>query len=175
MNRTLFVVSDVHGFYTAMKSALDTAGFDPQNPNHWFVSAGDLFDRGTENRQVYNFVRNLPQKLLIRGNHEDRLDEILTVHRIESYDERNCTTDTIQEFFGENVINENGRVWILSADLFLQELREFLDSMTDYYENDAYVITHGWIPFNNRTKTPKMIENWRELEREVWKSARWQG
>ena len=31
--KKLFVVSDVHSFYTIMKDALDKAGFDPNNEN----------------------------------------------------------------------------------------------------------------------------------------------
>ena len=48
-----FVVSDVHGFYDEMKKALDNAGFDIANPDHIFVSCGDLLDRGRQPRGQY--------------------------------------------------------------------------------------------------------------------------
>ena len=73
MKRKLFVLSDIHGHYSEMKKALDEAGFDPENGSHIFVSCGDLFDRGMENVAVYDFVRGLKHKILIRGNHEDML------------------------------------------------------------------------------------------------------
>lgn len=34
-----FVISDVHSFYTPMKEALDAAGFDPDDEDHWLISA----------------------------------------------------------------------------------------------------------------------------------------
>ena len=37
-----FVVTDVHGFYDEMIEALDIAGFDPNNENHWLISLGDV-------------------------------------------------------------------------------------------------------------------------------------
>lgn len=42
----LFCISDVHGFYNEMREALDNAGFDPNNEEHWLISLGDIWDRG---------------------------------------------------------------------------------------------------------------------------------
>ena len=42
-----FIVTDVHSFYDEMMLALDKKGFDKDNPNHVFISLGDLLDRGT--------------------------------------------------------------------------------------------------------------------------------
>ena len=41
-----FVVSDVHGFYDELLNALDDAGFDSENTDHYLISCGDNFDRG---------------------------------------------------------------------------------------------------------------------------------
>ena len=41
MERTLFVVSDIHGHYTEMKKALEEAGFCEEKDDHVFVSCGD--------------------------------------------------------------------------------------------------------------------------------------
>ena len=67
-----FVVSDIHSFYTPLKTCLDQAGYDVNNPEHIFVLNGDLFDRGNEASEVFNFVRSIPKerRILIRGNHE---------------------------------------------------------------------------------------------------------
>ena len=40
-----FVVSDVHGFYTELKVALDKNGFDINDNNHKLIICGDLMDR----------------------------------------------------------------------------------------------------------------------------------
>jgi hypothetical protein len=36
-----FVIADPHGFYDEMIKALDEAGFDKDNEDHWLVSCGD--------------------------------------------------------------------------------------------------------------------------------------
>ena len=33
-----FVFSDVHGFYDEFVKALDEAGYDKNNPEHWLIS-----------------------------------------------------------------------------------------------------------------------------------------
>ena len=72
-----FCVSDVHSFYTETMRALKLAGFDETNPNHTFVSCGDLLDRGDESREILQFVNRLERKILIRGNHEDLMEEAI--------------------------------------------------------------------------------------------------
>ena len=69
-----------------MKKALDDAGFDEKNDNHVFVSCGDLFDRGVENRKVYDFIRCLKRKVLICGNHDERLLTTLLAHDLPGYE-----------------------------------------------------------------------------------------
>ena len=71
--KKLFVVSDVHSFYTELMSALQSAGFEMDNEEHIFVSCGDLLDRGPDAKKCLEFVNSLPdyRKILIRGNHEE--------------------------------------------------------------------------------------------------------
>jgi serine/threonine protein phosphatase 1 len=67
-----FCVADVHSFYDEMICALNKAGYDKNNPDHIFVSCGDLFDRGPQAREMLEFVNSIPneRKILIMGNHE---------------------------------------------------------------------------------------------------------
>lgn len=39
-----FIVSDVHGFYNELQSALKIVGFDSNNKDHIFIFTGDLVD-----------------------------------------------------------------------------------------------------------------------------------
>ena len=105
MKRKLFVVSDIHGHYSEMKKALDDAGFDSENESHIFVSCGDLFDRGTENLAVYDFVRGLKNKILIRGNHEDMLYKTLVGRKLLPNSNNNGTDITIRQLIGEDAID----------------------------------------------------------------------
>ena len=68
-------MSDIHGFYNEMQKALDEAGFDPKNENHWLITCGDNFDRGPYPVEVMRYLRTLPRKILVRGNHEELLKQ----------------------------------------------------------------------------------------------------
>ena len=74
-----FIVADIHSFYTEMIKALEEKGWDINNPDHIFVSLGDLLDRGNEPMECLKFVNSIPRdrKILIRGNHEDLIEECL--------------------------------------------------------------------------------------------------
>jgi len=76
---TYFCVSDVHSFYDEMIEALDNAGFDIENPNHIFISLGDLLDRGPKPKECLEFVNRLPKnrKILIKGNHERLMEQCI--------------------------------------------------------------------------------------------------
>lgn len=170
--RRLFIVSDIHGHYTAMKKALDEAGFDEKNENHVFVCCGDLFDRGRENRKVFNYVRRLKRKILICGNHDERLAEILAEKQIQHFDLYNGTDLTLEEFFGADSIDAYGRLTFPTWGRMAEHLLKFLDSMQDYFETEHYIFVHGWIPVELEGRTPRLLENWREANAEQWQDAR---
>ena len=65
-----YVVSDIHGCYDALRSALDFSHFDGAN-DHLYV-LGDILDRGPQNAELVNFiVKNSNYIHVLRGNHED--------------------------------------------------------------------------------------------------------
>ena len=171
MEKTLFVVSDVHGHYTEMKKALDEAGFCEAKDDHVFVSCGDLFDRGMENKAVYDFIRSLANKILIRGNHEDMLLEALQRGYLIGSDIDNGAALTVSDLFGKNAIDENGR---LNEKLYAEkmiELSGFIQGMINYYETETHVFTHGWLPIIFEGHYPQIDPNWRSACAEDWHLA----
>ena len=171
--KRLFVVSDIHGHYTILKNALAEAGFDETNDDHILISCGDLFDRGTENRKVYDYIKGIEHKVLICGNHDERLKEILTEKRLNVCDIHSRMHTTIEELFGIGTMDEYGELNIADGDPLARELCDFVDGMSDYYETEHYVFVHGWIPTLPRTKPLQPIENWREADAGLWHSARY--
>lgn len=63
-----FAVGDIHGHFTRLQAALDTAGFDPATDR--LFSVGDLVDRGPECRDVLDWLAK-PWFHPVRGNHDD--------------------------------------------------------------------------------------------------------
>ena len=101
MNKYFFC-SDIHSFYTPLMKELHRKGFDIENPEHVLVILGDVFDRGTETMEVYNFLRSLSDDrlILIRGNHESLYKSLLDKPFPDSYDFSNGTVRTFCQIAG---------------------------------------------------------------------------
>jgi serine/threonine protein phosphatase 1 len=170
--KTIFTVSDIHGHYTQLKEALDRAGFDDTREDHMLVCCGDLFDRGRENRKVYEYMRILKHKVLIRGNHDQRLWEILRTGRMDIYDLHNGVATTIEEFLGEGTVGEMGEFRVYDSEPFASEMCDFIDTMVDYLETEHYVFVHGWLPTVAMEKPLRLLPNWRQASFSDWNRAR---
>ena len=97
-----YVVADVHGFFDELKFALTEKGFFTDTEQHKLIVCGDLFDRGKQAAELQEFILDLLAKdevILIRGNHEDLMLELLKdwFHHSywRSYHRNNGTVDTV--------------------------------------------------------------------------------
>lgn len=165
--KTLFCITDVHSFYIEMIEALNKAGFDINNNDHILVHCGDLLDRGPQALDCLKFINSIPEdrKILIRGNHEDLLEDIYYRGYFCYHDLSNKTTDTVQQ------LSEIPLSDMLSHELTLfaaldkvrnhPEWVKYQSALRDYFEVGSYIFVHGWIPLE---------EDWRNGD---WKSARW--
>ena len=154
-----FITSDIHSFYTPMIEALNKAGFDKNNSNHWLITCGDNFDRGNESQKVLDYLLSLPQKTLIKGNHEDLIVECCNRGYPEWRDGSNGTIKTIRELGHEKNSFE------LACEITLNKLKPLLSQMVDYFETKNYVFVHSFIPYEQ--------DNWRNCLPKDWKKARW--
>ncbi len=165
-----FVVSDVHGCAGILKKTLESGGYDPENPDHMLVCCGDFFDRGTENFEVLKFFERLPRKIMIKGNHDERLLEILNTGKLIEHDALNGTFTTIEEFFGKyTTISLDEPLDFSGSTGTVRRLTEFIGEMVDYYETENYVFVHGWLPINKGT----VVSDWRKASPDQWHAGRW--
>lgn len=163
-----FCVSDIHSCYKALKGSLDEAGYDKENPNHTLIVVGDLFDRGDETLELFNFISTIPNErlILIRGNHEDLYLELLSKDVPDDYDFHNGTVKTFFAIAGKvlpekmysidlhyNGINDYVLPYVSLWDEVVKKVKthpitKFIKSKkwVNYYELDNYVITHSWFP-----------------------------
>ena len=163
-----FVSGDIHGFYYEWQSALKEKGFDISNPEHKIIFCGDLFDRGSQPKEIIEFVLEHKDKvILIRGNHEDLMEQMIERNSSDYGDLCNGTAQTIVDLYPEWQISEFDLKKIAKAT----RLQEVLDMCVDYYETKHYIFVHGWIP---------IVENcylydsdWRTARKERWEKARW--
>lgn len=172
-----FIVADVHGFYNEMIDALVSQGFNQNDPNHCFVSLGDLLDRGPDPEKCLKFVLNLDpaRRILIRGNHEDLMEEAIMRQSFLKHDVSNGTEATAMALTGMT----NSTIAALemrTCDLYNRYIRETIN----FYETNSYIFVHGWIPhrvypkgFNARYYGREFMPEWREAPNSWWDDARW--
>lgn len=152
-----FVISDVHSFYTPMKEALDAAGFDPDDEDHWLISCGDNFDRGSESVEVLRYLRRLQRKILIKGNHELLLEEYCSRGYPEPHDYHNGTVYTVNQLGHGDFFSER-------ADYAWNRVRSLIKDMRFFYETQHYIFVHSWIPDG---------AEWRDAGEQEWNQAVW--
>ncbi|MBO7696649.1 MAG: metallophosphoesterase [Methanobrevibacter sp.] len=168
---TYYIVSDVHGFFNILKEALDDAGFDKNNPGHIFVSLGDLLDRGKQPRECLQFVNSLERKILIRGNHEDLMEDMLDAGYPRAHDLHNGTYDTIIDLKRNSIDDE------FEAMKNDKDYNDYISSIIDYFETKTAIFVHGWIPcfywesWSGVSHEWSKNEKWREVH--DWKPYRW--
>ena len=174
----LFVVSDVHSYYDEMKNALDNAGFDPENEEHWLIVCGDLWDRGSQPVEIMRYLQCLPRKVLVKGNHETLLQELCDRGYPGSHDYSNGTFDTVCEFGNAGLGNSFDECCLVAY----QRTKNFIDNMVNYFETKNYIFVHGWIPvictddmpiYYTKNRTFEFNPNWRSAHFSEWEQARW--
>ena len=173
MRKTLFVVSDIHGYFTVFSRALLQAGFDPDNDEHLLVFCGDMFDKGPNNADVFNFLRSVRNKVTIRGNHEDALLDILETKKVVEPFYLKGTPDTVRAFFGNDAIDEDGNVHMDGNECLCRLLASYIGSMPNYFETKNYLFVHGWLPYEEGVAGHLILPDWRDAGEEAWKKARW--
>ena len=180
-----FIVSDTHSYCTVLKNELNKKGFDINNKEHIFVLCGDLFDRGSESIELYNFIKSIPKerRILIRGNHEYLFLDLLYKDFPDYYDHTNGTVKTFND-----LTNNEYYDWLdLISDERLNRIKRWFlsDEWIDYYETDKYIFTHAFIPLkiNDSCCSQSMYsvdenflsysDNWRTSRPKEFENATW--
>lgn len=180
-----YIVSDVHGFYAELETALGNAGYFEERLPHKLIICGDFFDRGKEALKMQEFICELMRKdavILVRGNHEDlALDllrdfsEDLDVYAIPRHHISNGTFDTFMQLakmsLTDVMINPEKLVKRVENSPFFKLI---IPKSVNYFETQNFVFVHGWIPFVQRSFEKSYAEaDWRNATEAAWKDARW--
>lgn len=176
----LFVVSDIHSFYKPLIEALDEAGFDKNNKDHWLISCGDLFDRGNESEEVLHYIMSLDRKVLVKGNHDILLKDCCARGYYFNHDVSNGTTKTIMDIGGA----ANGYSFDKCCDYTYMKTEAYRGLLVNYFETKSYIFVHSWIPTTKVHKdhpadkwipltTDAYMEDWRQASEADWEAAMW--
>lgn len=190
-----FFVSDIHSCYDALLEALEENGFDINNQEHVLCVLGDVFDRGHDTIEVYEFLKSIPDDrlILIKGNHEILYEEVLELRFPDKADFTNgtvrtfCTISGIDEqyldpnywyihnLFSEEHVNISKQVvhyWDKVKEIVeSSEITQWIKSKkwVNYFETSNYIFVHSWIPVQEELKFNRVIV---EIgPREDWRNA----
>lgn len=162
----LFVTSDIHSFYQPFKKALDAAGFDPNNSEHWLIVCGDCFDRGPDSGELFYYLMSLERKILIKGNHELLLKECCLREFPYSHDFSNGTVRTINDIGGAG----EGYCFDKCCENTWYRTVAYRNLLINYFETENYIFVHSWIP---TTYEDTYLDNWRNAPNSLWEDATW--
>lgn len=175
-----YVAADVHGFTSEFHKALEDAGYFTDREPRKLVLLGDVFDRGQEAREMQDFLLRLMDQeavILVRGNHEDLFQEMVTVdeglpvrHHVS-----NGTYGTALQLTGYDSAIALIRHWdFAEAARATPYYTRIIPAAIDYFETARYIFVHGWIPsVRLRDGGYRFAPDWREAGPEEWREARW--
>jgi len=155
MNKTYFVISDVHGYYSEMVESLKINNYDMKNPLHHLIVLGDLFDRGTQSKEVLEFMYKLRidnKVTIILGNHETFLIDFLDGNyaRAVFNMKHNGFKQTLESLCGKKLtFNEDWNEISFQIKEKYIYIYNFLKTLPLYIEIDNYIFVHGGIKYDN--------------------------
>lgn len=150
--KTYFVCSDIHGYFDEWMSSLKEYGFDLLNKNHILIVLGDIFDRGRQPKEIYEFLSSFPDNrlILVRGNHEYLLLDLVRRGYTLEHDEHNGTAQTLVDLFKDPY--ETQREFILENrgkypddELYAISFKIYQDAIRELYTNDTIKAVVRWI------------------------------
>lgn len=144
--RRVQVFGDVHGCYTVLQTMLPDGELEPDTK---YIFAGDMLERGLENRQVLDFIlRHAKDKnvTFVMGNHDQRMLDWATgnlvpdkkgrIHLSSSF--KKCV-DEIMNGLSEKEIEKRKKD---IRDAF----RRFVQAYAFTFGGKKYFVCHGGIP-----------------------------
>ena len=114
--------------------------------------------------------------ILIRGNHEDLFEELVTADEGLPYSHHvtNGTYQTALQLTGFDPTMARIRNYdFADAAKATPYYKTIIPSMLDCYETDHYVFVHGWIPCIHSRKGYSYYREWRDASAGEWHTARW--
>ena len=170
-------VSDIHGRMDRLKVALESVGFDMQKDT--LVSLGDPFDRGKENIEVLKFLMSCPHRVIVWGNHDLRLYDLLRGKDfISSYDRDNGTLATFREFTGDYTLVAQTNRNMKPVNFYKKDIEvlwhQYCKEAVFGLEFSDLIAVHAWVPCSVWDKYRILLmEDWRNATWSDWEEATW--
>lgn len=133
--KQVIVIGDIHSSYTVLTAALKDN--DPiDNPDKLYVFLGDYLDRGTKPAETFKWLyerKDLPNMVLLRGNHEYHLE-----HHYQGLPVTNSGSrkETIPALYKAGITKEDIHKFV----------RKLQDVYYIEYHGQKYLFSHAGVP-----------------------------
>ncbi|MEL7148849.1 MAG: metallophosphoesterase [Bacteroidota bacterium] len=117
----IFVIGDIHGCYDELLKLIDQASIGPDDQ---LIALGDIVDRGDQSVEVYQFLRNRPNTIVLMGNHERK-----HLRGILSYSQ-----EIVKVQFGDGY----------------KDFVHWVDSLPYFYETPDAIIVHAFFEHDQK-------------------------
>lgn len=161
-----------------MMEALNSVNFDKEKDT--LVNVGDPFDRGPSSKEVLNYFLSCPNRILIWGNHDARLNQLIVgSSMLCRYDFDNGVPQTIMSFTGlTGQVSLTNQIFMLRSD---PTYRKIANNLFQYFrecvwavEFDDLIATHAWLPvYDDGKKHYSLPVGWENTNRGDWYEATW--
>lgn len=157
MMRSVYVISDLHGYYDLFMKLLDKISF---NEYDLLYILGDVCDRGPDSLKILFYIQEHDNIILLKGNHEYMMQEALyygVYYDDFDYPSRafnlwlanggDTTMENIRCYLQKDKIRYEDYRAIRSA--FLKNLYEYLNNLPEYLQievnNQTYILVHAGV------------------------------
>jgi serine/threonine protein phosphatase 1 len=137
-NSMTYVMSDIHGQYQMFLKMLTKINFTDKDT---LYILGDIIDRGPEPLEIYEYIKDKPNIIMIMGNHEKMM--------INSYDK---TLNKMLRTYNHNLWIGNGgnvteKTLFTKSEEKQQEIISFFSTLPYYkiieVNNQKYILCHA--------------------------------
>ncbi|HEY8364331.1 MAG TPA: metallophosphoesterase [Haloplasmataceae bacterium] len=171
MRKQIFVVSDIHGHFNELIASLTNCGFENNNPRHCLIVCGDLFDRGIQNKEVYNYLRCLNNVKILLGNHDLFFKDLddndsYRVHFNYRYNGFDKSVSAFSNINIKELYDKSNSELKQAIEKATPGFLDWLANLPFYYETENYIFTHAGFDFQNGLQNTCWKEFvWLESER----------
>lgn len=152
----IYAIGDIHGKFDLLQALYNSIKLDIEecgDKENTIVFLGDYIDRGRQNCQVLDFIKNLESNdnlkhIFIRGNHEDIFIDAMENPRKQAYVSMWVNNG------GREFLEEVGMDFDYFNETFAwhQYVNWMKYRLDDYYETEDYIFVHGGLDI----RKPKM-------------------
>lgn len=178
MTNKIYTIGDIHGNYKGLLQAIDRSPFKPHEDT--LIILGDLVDGGPDSALVIDYLAKLPNKILIKGNHDVSFTEWLNggVHPYHWVQGGQHTAQSYINWVSRNTgevrnILPDGK-GAYKTNLTYLDIpgihRDFLNSAVNYFIHDNNCFVHGG--FNRHLLiNEQQISDIYYWDRDLWMQA----